>query len=50
MPTPQLSDAVHGRRRVEAFQEVETPVFDLQPPDEEAAPDLNIPPPNVTVQ
>ena len=47
----QLSDAIHGKRKREPlFVEIQTPVFDLQPPDEEDAADLNMPPPNLSVQ
>lgn len=46
-----LSDAIHGKmKQRDVFLERPTPVFDLQPPDEESAADLNVPPLNLTVQ
>ena len=48
----QLTDAIHGKVKPQSvvLQEQDRPVFDLQPPDDDAAADLNIPPQNLTVQ
>lgn len=44
--------AIHGKIKpqIDLLQEINTPIFDLQPPDEESAADLNITPPNMSVQ
>jgi hypothetical protein len=48
----QLTDAIHGKKKThgDLLQELNRPIFDLQPPDEDSAADLNVPPPNMSVQ